>query len=46
MATYKVIIEVTDEELDASQFGSIDDLWKVVQKVMDKATLQGYKGDR
>ena len=43
---YKVTIEVTDRELQDSQYGSVTDLSKIVDKVIAEAKKQGFKEER
>ena len=44
MTEYEVTVKVTDQELDDSQYGSVSDMTKVLNKIINKAKEKGYKG--
>jgi hypothetical protein len=44
--TYRIVLEVTDKELNDAQYGSVADLGKILDKVLEQAKLNGYEGDK
>jgi hypothetical protein len=40
---YRIIIEVTDQELQTGLYGSVNDMSKIFDKVLAKAKDQGFK---
>ena len=43
MTEYEVTVKVTDQELDDAQYGSVSNMAKVLNKVINKAKEKGYK---
>ena len=43
MTEYEVTVKVTDQELDDAQYGSVSNMTKILDKVINKAKEKGYK---
>lgn len=43
LTEYEIKIKVTTEELDASQFGSMADVMKLLDRIIEEVKKQGYK---